>query len=342
MIVTCPECSTQFKLDPALLGQDGKKVKCASCEHIWLQKPEIEGAEDTEPSDDIQDAESQDSDTQGAETKDPEAKEADAFDEVLNELEGKIEAEDDPETEPQVEAEPEPESNADVDEKIEASKEKQDEDDIPEAVKPQKDDEPEVKNHSLEETFKSRLIAYGVVACVFVASFIPIFAFSQSVMKDWKTAIPFYEFFGVTPPAYGEGLVFDRITVEKVDDYNLNIEGYILNLTLREQPVPFIRAMLIDRFGAPVSTWFIDLDDDVLQAENTLGFSSNYSGLNQDAERLELKFVLELPETMKARETDGRNLMEEFKNKMDKEQVIGDQDQEHTEASKETPKANQE
>ena len=39
MIVTCPACSTRFNLDPALLGSEGRKVRCNNCSHIWIQQP---------------------------------------------------------------------------------------------------------------------------------------------------------------------------------------------------------------------------------------------------------------------------------------------------------------
>lgn len=40
MILKCPECSTRFLVNEALLGAHGRKVKCASCKHIWFQEPE--------------------------------------------------------------------------------------------------------------------------------------------------------------------------------------------------------------------------------------------------------------------------------------------------------------
>lgn len=39
MILTCPECSTRFQLDPAQLGAKGRTVRCANCGHRWLAKP---------------------------------------------------------------------------------------------------------------------------------------------------------------------------------------------------------------------------------------------------------------------------------------------------------------
>lgn len=38
MIVTCPQCSTRYHLDPEALGPEGRRVRCASCGHRWLAR----------------------------------------------------------------------------------------------------------------------------------------------------------------------------------------------------------------------------------------------------------------------------------------------------------------
>lgn len=40
MFLTCAECETQYRLDAALLGVGGRKVRCTVCNHIWFQPPE--------------------------------------------------------------------------------------------------------------------------------------------------------------------------------------------------------------------------------------------------------------------------------------------------------------
>lgn len=38
MYIACPECNTKFVVTPEQIGQQGRKVKCSKCSHIWHQK----------------------------------------------------------------------------------------------------------------------------------------------------------------------------------------------------------------------------------------------------------------------------------------------------------------
>ena len=40
MIITCPNCKKKFNIDPTLIPEDGRDLKCGSCEHVWLYKVE--------------------------------------------------------------------------------------------------------------------------------------------------------------------------------------------------------------------------------------------------------------------------------------------------------------
>jgi predicted Zn finger-like uncharacterized protein len=39
MILTCPQCSTRYHVDPSALGTDSRNVRCASCGHRWSARP---------------------------------------------------------------------------------------------------------------------------------------------------------------------------------------------------------------------------------------------------------------------------------------------------------------
>lgn len=40
MILTCPECETQYFADDSTIGESGRTVKCATCGHSWFVGPE--------------------------------------------------------------------------------------------------------------------------------------------------------------------------------------------------------------------------------------------------------------------------------------------------------------
>ena len=40
MIVTCPNCKKKFNIDTALIPEEGRDLKCGSCNHVWLYKIE--------------------------------------------------------------------------------------------------------------------------------------------------------------------------------------------------------------------------------------------------------------------------------------------------------------
>ena len=45
MIITCPNCNKQFRIDNSLIPDDGRDLQCGSCNHIWFYKIEQENDE---------------------------------------------------------------------------------------------------------------------------------------------------------------------------------------------------------------------------------------------------------------------------------------------------------
>ena len=39
MIVRCSNCETRYLIDPAALGETGRRVRCTNCGHVWHQTP---------------------------------------------------------------------------------------------------------------------------------------------------------------------------------------------------------------------------------------------------------------------------------------------------------------
>ena len=45
MIITCPNCNKQFKIDNSLIPDDGRDLQCGSCNYVWFYKIEQENDE---------------------------------------------------------------------------------------------------------------------------------------------------------------------------------------------------------------------------------------------------------------------------------------------------------
>ena len=45
MIITCPNCNKQFRIDNSLIPEEGRDLQCGSCNHIWFYKIEEENEE---------------------------------------------------------------------------------------------------------------------------------------------------------------------------------------------------------------------------------------------------------------------------------------------------------
>lgn len=39
MLISCPACEVSFSVPAGAIGEDGRKVKCSKCSHVWHQEP---------------------------------------------------------------------------------------------------------------------------------------------------------------------------------------------------------------------------------------------------------------------------------------------------------------
>lgn len=53
MILTCPECSTRYLIEPTVLGAAGRTVRCSKCDNTWTQAPAEDEAAPVEATEDL-------------------------------------------------------------------------------------------------------------------------------------------------------------------------------------------------------------------------------------------------------------------------------------------------
>src|SRR5206468_6526683 len=47
MILTCPNCATQYVVKDGAIPPQGRQVRCANCKHSWHQDPDARSEEHT-------------------------------------------------------------------------------------------------------------------------------------------------------------------------------------------------------------------------------------------------------------------------------------------------------
>ena len=57
MIINCPNCNKQFKINSSLIPDNGRDLKCGSCDHVWFYKIEDKNLEPLSLKEDIIDNE---------------------------------------------------------------------------------------------------------------------------------------------------------------------------------------------------------------------------------------------------------------------------------------------
>ena len=55
MIIGCPNCNKQFKINLSLIPDKGRDVKCGSCDHVWFYKLENNKTESAPLIDNLED-----------------------------------------------------------------------------------------------------------------------------------------------------------------------------------------------------------------------------------------------------------------------------------------------
>ena len=53
MIITCPNCNKQFKIDSTQIPNEGRDLQCGSCNHVWFYKIEEENSKTLKLKDEI-------------------------------------------------------------------------------------------------------------------------------------------------------------------------------------------------------------------------------------------------------------------------------------------------
>ena len=241
MILTCPNCGTQYVVKDGAIPPQGRQVRCASCKHSWHQDPEAAGemilgpeAEAPEPVEEESIAEAAMIDPNTG----PEAEER-AYEESL--VEGP--APEDPVAEAVA-----GEAYAPVDVTAGFSADY----DAPPVAEPQPDDDfsPFAERDYAEPRRRSPVLAIFIVLVLIAAAAAAFWFFAP---PEWKHRLGLSD--GTTPLT----LVTTHMDRQKLASGNelLTITGRVVNPTTASHSVPPIYARLKTKTGRVIYSWTI-------------------------------------------------------------------------------------
>lgn len=241
MILTCPNCNSQFKVTLATFGTEGRNVKCSACKETWFHDPEDNDSVEVEQGalDDQQEPDVVD---------EPEVA---ALDDV-----------NEPEADPLEEVD-------DFSEAIEAIENSMSEDEIQE------------KRQLFKKAYadkEGRILAYVSAGVVFVLILLYLLINSTSIMNSNPGMQGFYKFFGINMVLPDiDTLAFEGVKAERDGDVII-ASGRIVNLSTKEWPVPMIEITVLrppEHEGGEkevLGQWIVSPPESALGSEKELHF----------------------------------------------------------------------
>jgi predicted Zn finger-like uncharacterized protein len=251
MILTCPECGTQYVVKDGAIPPGGRQVRCASCRHSWHQDPEDEtaAADDAAPADAVLST----GDDAGTEAAAP-VDEHETVAEILGEDAAGDEA-----------GEPVAEGTGTAPAYVEAREE-------PPVQSPPGDAEDEFTPFAMPASAepRRRSPAFGVLVAV-VLIVAAALAFWFLAPAEWKARMGLAQ--ATDTPLQLMMTHSDRQRLASGNEL-LAISGRVINPTEKKQTVPPITAQLRDSKGRLVYSWTIAPPAPSLKAGDSASFYS--------------------------------------------------------------------
>jgi len=249
MILTCPDCGTQYVVKDGAIPPQGRQVRCAACKHSWHQDPDRPVAEDEppvaaarepepqpQPQPEAQEEESVAEATLIEPRSGPEAEER-AYEETL--------------VEEEVDAAPEPAADVRPAEAAQVQPQTMDWREPPQAEAADDEFSP---FPAIDETGPRRRSAFFpiLLLLIIVAAFAAAFWFLAP--PKWKALVGVGGA-GESPLA----LVTTHMDRQRLESGNelLTVTGRVINPTNKAQQVPPLQAQLRTRTGRVVYSWTI-------------------------------------------------------------------------------------
>ena len=257
MILVCPNCSARYLLSSSALGEDGREVRCAKCEHEWFAEPVIEKSQAAQAfMDDLDE---------------------DQVQERMDTLRETLESDDDGDS---------VEESGDNEEIPNSVKP------VPDDFKP-----PALPEDVLRQQapLAAQMFGFGAALGVFMLLIIFGFVFKNAIVSAWTPAAAIYEMAGMPVTLKGEGLIVETLSASVLRNEegqeNLIVKGRVINLTQDTVEVPQMQAKIRSTNGEDGDIWIIDPPVDQVKPGASFAFTSDYKNAPRGAGSVNLTFV---------------------------------------------------
>jgi predicted Zn finger-like uncharacterized protein len=277
MILTCPDCGTQYVVKDGAIPPEGRQVRCAACKHSWHQDPEPVAPLELQPEAAISESEAQAETATVEEAEQPAVEDESLAEATLIEPRSGPEAEERAYEEALIEDGP---ATSTVDETIIAEGGVAvEEPDTVEAPAPQEDWNEPPHGEAAPDMFspfaedleprRRRPITTLLILALLVIALAALFWFFAPA--DLKAKL------GLTASdASPLALVTTHMDRQRLASGNelLTVTGRVINPTAKEQDVPPLQAQLRTRTGKVVYSWTIAPPARSLPAGASASFNS--------------------------------------------------------------------
>ena len=299
MILSCPACQTRFVIDPAALGDSGRKVRCANCGDSWHQAPVEEedeapppkpatapAAPAGDPDNDDSGGDRDDSDSDGDSGGDPNDGAADApTEDDLGEDRGDADAADsvddaaDADADAATQATPPPEAENDGN--------------TAEAAAPPRRARQRADRRIEEGGRKSGRIGWLVLVLVLLGIGGAGVFFQKNVVEIWPPAGQLYDLVGLGPEAEAFGLAIQNVKWEhkrRKGQPVLEVLGEVINTSDKPQSVPRLRVVIRDDRDRRLFRWTVTTALNNLEPGQSTSFSTRLANPPDGARSLAVTF----------------------------------------------------
>ena len=274
MILTCPNCGTQYVVKDGAIPPQGRQVRCASCKHSWHQDPEVLQLETEQEAADSGAQEESVAEASLIEpSTGPEAEQR-AFEEAAIAEAGDADASLVPE-----ESEP---VSGDRWRRFTSASERTSDFDAPPEPESQPDDDfsPFAERDYVEPRRRSPLLAILVLLLVVAAIAAGIWFLAP---PEWRARLGLAE--TATPLQLSNPPFIERRPLASGQDI-LTVAGRVINPTDKTHSVPPIHAELSDRGGKVIYKWTIAPPAPTLGPGASASFNSTEVNVPRSAEGL--------------------------------------------------------